>query len=355
MCYPVKERWFASDTQMANEPCYVNACDIPGQKNVYYHYGLDFGGAEGLVEVVAATGGIFVSTGGKILQGKFPPQVRPRYDVVYIRDRRGWFYRYSHLKEIDPGIRLGGKVKRGQKIGLLGKEGGSGGWSHLHFDVTTPQPSGKWGITDAYAFVFQAYKEEYNPQLIAVARPHKVAWVGEEVKLDGSKSWHFLGRKHIRTFEWILSDGRRVKKPHVTCRYNSPGHYSEVLMITDDEGRTSFDIVVVQVFDPKKPLPVPPAIHAAFWPTIGIRPGQEVIFKVRTFGVKPKEGFELWDFGDGSPKMKTQSDGNVDPHNPKGYATIKHRYKAPGNYIVSVTRRNRLGQTATARLWVRVE
>ena len=56
--YPVKQKWFASDTQMANVPCYVNACDIAGQKSIYYHYGLDFGGSEGMVEVKAATAGL---------------------------------------------------------------------------------------------------------------------------------------------------------------------------------------------------------------------------------------------------------------------------------------------------------
>ncbi|HRE80901.1 MAG TPA: hypothetical protein PLN52_07620, partial [Opitutaceae bacterium] len=51
--YPLKQRWFATATQMANEPTYVDGGDVPGTADVYYHYGLDFGGAEGLVEVVA--------------------------------------------------------------------------------------------------------------------------------------------------------------------------------------------------------------------------------------------------------------------------------------------------------------
>ena len=59
--YPVRQRWFASDTQMANEPVYVDGAELPGKTDIYYHYGLDFGGAEGLVEVVAATDGLVVS------------------------------------------------------------------------------------------------------------------------------------------------------------------------------------------------------------------------------------------------------------------------------------------------------
>ena len=53
--YPVKQRWFASHTQMANEPTYVDSGESPLRKKIYYHYGLDIGGAEGLAEVIAAT------------------------------------------------------------------------------------------------------------------------------------------------------------------------------------------------------------------------------------------------------------------------------------------------------------
>ncbi len=58
----------------------------------------------------------------------------------------------------------------GQKLGVLGKEGGSGGWSHLHFDIWARQPSGLWGIEEGYAFLWQAYEQEHSRELIAVAR-----------------------------------------------------------------------------------------------------------------------------------------------------------------------------------------
>ncbi len=87
------------------------------------------------------------------------------------------------------GREAGRGVKMGQRIGVLGKEGGSGGWSHLHFDITGRQPSGKWGIIEGYAFLWEAYRNEYQPKLLAVARPHHLAAVGEKVVLDGSRSW----------------------------------------------------------------------------------------------------------------------------------------------------------------------
>ena len=122
--YPVKQRWFASLTWMANEP--VDGGSRISRK-IYYHSGLDIGGAEGLVEVVAATDGLVVSRGTQVLSGDHDSPVEKRYDVVYLLDDRGWYYRYSHLQRIDPGVRLGERLKMGQRVGILGKEGASGG------------------------------------------------------------------------------------------------------------------------------------------------------------------------------------------------------------------------------------
>src|SRR5262245_26519839 len=38
--YPLEQRWFASHTQMANEPTFVDGGEVPNNKNIYYHYGL---------------------------------------------------------------------------------------------------------------------------------------------------------------------------------------------------------------------------------------------------------------------------------------------------------------------------
>jgi murein DD-endopeptidase MepM/ murein hydrolase activator NlpD len=353
-CYPVKQKWFASDTQMSNAPCYVNACDIPGQKTVYYHYGLDFGGAEGLVDVVAATSGRVISKGTDIMPGDHPEQVNPRYDVVYIRDDRGWYYRYSHLKTLETAIQVGDRIDMGDRIGSIGKEGGSGGWTHLHFDVTMPQPSGRYGITDGYAFIFQAYTDTFKPDMIAVARPHIVTWAGQTIVLDASKSWHSQGKEKIKRYTWTLSNGTTQSGQTVECSYGTPGHYTEILKVVDEQNRESYDFAVVQVFDPKTPLPVPPAIHVAYWPTTGIKAGDKVTFKVRTFGINPDEGQEVWDFGDGSLAGKTRSDGNISQHAKDGYATIHHRFDKPGKYIVTANRTNERGMTATGRVLVEV-
>lgn len=207
--YPLRQKWFATQTQMANEPTFADGSDKPERKKIYYHNDLDFGGCEGLIDVVAATDGVVVSSAGRVLPDYAGTPARPRYDVVYLLDDRGWYYRYSHLHTIDSAMQLGARVKRGQKIGVLGKEGASGGWSHLHFGIVALQPSGKWGTEEAYAYAWEAYQNEYRPKVIAVARPHHFVQTGEKVVLDASKSWSAEGR--IARYEWTFSDGRTAR------------------------------------------------------------------------------------------------------------------------------------------------
>jgi murein DD-endopeptidase MepM/ murein hydrolase activator NlpD len=350
IAYPVRQRWFASHTQMANEPTYVDAGESPLRKRVYYHSGLDIGGAEALVDVVAATDGLIVSLAGATLDGQAKDTpVGPRYDVVYLLDERGWYYRYSHLHSFDAALKLGDRVRQGQRLGLLGKEGGSGGWSHLHFEISSRQPSGKWGTEEGYAFLWEAYLREHRPPVLAVARPHAVSVPGRKVILDGSRSWAAGG---VRSYEWIYSDGTRGTGVMTERTYAKPGTYSELLKVTSASGGIAYDFATVNVLSGNAADPLPPTIHAVYFPTEGVAAGQPVTFKVRTF--RTTDGEEKWDFGDGSPGARTRSDGNVQLHAREGYALTSHTYSKPGDYIVTVTRENRHGHSATARLWVHV-
>jgi murein DD-endopeptidase MepM/ murein hydrolase activator NlpD len=346
--YPARQRWFASFTHMGNEPVYVDGGDLPAKKDIYYHYGLDIGGSEGLVDVVAATDGLVVSSGNAVLAGheKDTP-VAQRYDVVYLLDGRGWYYRYSHLKIIEAFVRPGARVKMGQKLGVLGKEGGSGGWSHLHFDITKRQPSGLWGIEEGYAFIWQTYHQDHPAEVVAVARPHSLIWTGQKALLDGSNS-----RGRDLRYEWTFTEGGSASGARQERVYDKPGAYCEVLKVTDGAGRVDYDFAVIQVIDRSRPDQPPPTIHAAYAPTFGIRPGDPVVFTVRTFRVK--EGGETWDFGDGSAPVKVKSDGNAVQHAPAGYAETIHKYQKPGHYLVKVEHVAPDGAKAVARLHVRV-
>jgi hypothetical protein len=350
--YPARQRWFATQTQIGNEPAYVDGGDCPPRK-IYYHSGNDIGGCEGLVDVVSACDGLVVSARGEAMQGYTnAPFYKPHgdYDYVYVLDEHGWFYRYAHLQSIDDAVQPGKRVKAGEKIGILGKEGSSGGWSHLHFDIKARQPSGKWGIQDAYAFLWEAYIREHQAEILAVARPHHLAQAGDSVILDGSRSWSSAGR--IKEYEWSFTDGSNAKGARVERRYDKPGAYSEVLKITDSGGGVAYDIATVQVLAKKQTSNFPPTIHAAYAPTFGIHAGAPVTFKVRTF--RTTFGSEHWDFGDGSPKLEVQSDGNAKPLSKDGYAVTQHRYAKPGNYIARVERTNDSGEIAVARLVIDV-
>lgn len=347
--YPVRQGWFASGTQMANEPTFVDGGEDPASKKVYYHSGLDIGGPEGLAEVVAATDGQIVSLGHTKIDGlECDTPVAPRYDVIYLRDSRGWYYRYSHLQRFAPGLKLGDSVRKGQSLGVLGKEGGSGGWAHLHFEIKARQPSGKYGTEEGYAFLWEA--EAAKRPLVAVARPHRFVRVGESFTLDAGKS---QGQHGPLTYEWTLPNGDTANQPTITSKFDKPGHYSAILKVTDAAGRESYDFCVVQVVNLERPGELPPSIQAAFWPSLGIKPSTPVTFLVRTF--RTTDGEEKWNFGDGSPEILTRSDGNAQTHAPDGFAATVHRFTKPGDYLVTVVRTNARGESATAHLQIHVE
>ena len=248
-------------------------------------------------------------------------------------------------------MRPGAQVSLGQKIGVLGKEGGSGGWSHLHFDITSRQPSGLWGIQEGYAFFWEAYHRQYAPRIIAVARPHRFVFTGEKVVLDGSKSWSAAGR--VAQYDWTFTDGISASGSTVERTYAQSGEYSEILKVTDTRGQVDYDFAVVLVIDKSAPDQLPPTIHPAFAPTVNIRAGDPVTFKVRSF--RTTAGHETWDFGDGSEKVTVKSDGNVDQHAKDGYAVTQHRFARSGHYVVRVERTNEREQIAIGDLHVPVE
>ncbi|MEQ9408194.1 MAG: PKD domain-containing protein [Fuerstiella sp.] len=348
LIYPVNQRWFATRTWFDNEPVDGGDRILP---KIYYHSGLDIGGSEQQVTVLAATDALVVSVGDVVLEGhRQDTPVAPRYDVVYLLDSRGWYYRYSHLHEINDAIRPGRVVDQGTEIGLLGKKGASGGWSHLHFEIKSRQPSGKWGTQAGYAFLWEAYRSQYQPKLVANTRRKSFLRAGDDAVLDGSKSWS--ATDSIQSYEWTFSDGATATGPRITRRYDKPGFFSEILKVTDAAGNVDYDFAEVHVLDPDQPDRYVPRIHAAWWPTFDNRVNEPVTFKVRSFGTQ--QGQEVWDFGDGSPPVTVRSDGNADPQAANGYAVTEHTYQQPGHYLVSVQRSRADGVTSTARLHVRV-
>ena len=348
--YPVKQEWLASMSQSGNEPCFVDWGEKLTDKKIYYHSGHDIGGAEGLDEIVSATSGLVISANNDTLKGygDFPGDIR--MDVVYIVDDRGWYYRYSHLDSTDPAIKPGAFMKMGQRIGFMGKQGGSGGWVHLHFDISYKETAtGDWGVEEAYPYLWESYTLQYNPELIAVARPHYLVWTGQEITLDGRKSRSITG--DIVSYEWTFCDGTTAKGAVQMKSYKKPGEYSEILKVTDSNGNIDYDFTVIQVYDRNNPEKTIPAIQPAYHPSLNINPGVPVTFLVRTFNTDVSN--EIWDFGDGSPQVTVKSE-TVDRKNyTKGkFAETVHSFSKPGHYIIRVERSDESGQKAIAHLHV---
>ena len=367
--YPVAQRWFACGVNCANE----QVAPRPGGR-AYLHAGLDIGGADGMTEVVSATDGLVITCGENQLPGYegIPERdgrpMKPGRDIVTVLDDRGWCCRYVHLHSIDPAVQVGDRIAMGQRIGLLGKEGTSGGWAHLHFEVKSLQPSGLWGTQEAYALIHEAYRRQYDLPVMAVAQPRQFAWTGQTVVLDGSRSWSASGE--ITRHDWTFTDGSSASGARVQRVYDRPGYYSEILKVADGEGRTAYDFAIVAVLDnaareewrarlldPSTRMPslfemLPLRLHPAYFPTMGIRPGDPVTFLVRAFYTT--EGHETWDFGDGTPPVQVRSDGNVERYAPDGYARTVHCYDNPGDYLVRVERTDEQGVTGIAHLHVPV-
>lgn len=351
--YPVRQRWFASMTQSGNEPTYVDWGENPSGTSIYYHSGHDIGGAEGRDEILSAMDGLVISSVGDTLQGvtDFPGDIRK--DVVWVRSDLGWYIRYSHMDSIFPTIVPGYRIRLGEPIGLMGKQGGSGGWVHLHFEMMTRETdSGEWGTEEAYPYLWEAYVRQYRPAVIAVARPHHLTWAGEPVTLDGSKSRSLEGQ--IVSTEWTFWDGSRADGAVQQRTYSEPGEYSEILKITDSRGNVDYDFAVVQVYDRDRPDQSIPVLQPVYYPTLGIKAGDPVTFMVRSFNTDT--GSEVWDFGDGSDVVRTQSIPPTRQNYTVGkFAETVHRFSAPGDYIVSVERADSLGQLARGHLHVVVE
>ncbi len=99
------------------------------------------------------------------------------------------------------------------------------------------------------------YQREHKPEVVAVARPHRLIWAGEAAVLDGSKSWSRSGP--IASFEWTFGDGTTATGPRVERTYDRPGSYSEVLKVTDRAGARRLRLRHRAGARPREPGPGP--------------------------------------------------------------------------------------------------
>ena len=96
--------------------------DTFGPRGTRFHAGLDFPAQRGQGVFAAAAGHVSYAAVQKGGHGR----------LIVVRHRRGVSTAYAHLSRID--VSVGQRVRRGERIGLIGSSGRSTG-PHLHFEA----------------------------------------------------------------------------------------------------------------------------------------------------------------------------------------------------------------------------
>ena len=317
--FPIRNfRLLSHGMQAFNEPVHLGLGDGDPQGLKFYHnYGVDMAGFDGGEEIVSATEGEVVrfwSSGNDVCS-------------VSIRDASGYLWGYVHLSSFSPEIVLGAHVTLGQKLGVLGKTGPSGNFSHLHFgsyiangDPATNSP-GRNEKLNLYPWLVTAYQAERPQEPLAVARPHHMVLTGEKELFDGSNSLAFGDRK-IVDWRWVFHDGQTVHAAKTERSFDRPGAYVASLWVKDDKGAEDVDFCQVKVYSRQRRENAMPHIFMTHTPTEGIRPDRPVRFKF-WFQGKGDAAITV-DFGDGTRTTDYRS-----------YTEIAHRFKTAGIHIVT--------------------
>jgi len=315
--FPLRNyRLFSHGIQAYNEPVHLGHLDgDPGGQRFYHNYGFDMAGYEGRDEVTSCVEGAVIG-------------LRPRGNpsTVILEDDRGIIWEYCHLDSIHPRIQEGARVRKGQEIGILGKRGGSGNFSHLHVGTYLSRDrllAGRMNRNlNLYPWIVAAYRKEHGEELQAVARPHQTVVTGETVYLDGSRSLSSGAR--ITSYRWEFHDGTTAEGPRVQRVFKKPGLYMAALWVQDERGRKDVDFCKVKVFTRSHPEDAVPIIFMSHFPSGAVRAGRPAHFRFWLQGAGPRP--LRVDFGDGRVLP------DYDPH-----SEVLHRFRTPGIHIVTAT------------------
>lgn len=141
--------------------------------------------------------------------------------------------------------------------------------------------------------------------------------------LDGSRSVARAGEQ-IDTYEWVLSNGKKVKGDSVKLTYEHAGMYTEELIVRTNKGAEDRDYIQVRVYEKERGKNV-----AYGWvyhtPLRDIQAGQEVLFWNRLVNTIPPV---MIDFGDGSPPVVIEKE-TKHAYNKAGIYTVTYNAKGP--------------------------
>jgi len=306
-------RLFSHGTQSYNEVVHLGTRDdTPAGPKQYHNYGEDWAGYEGTEEIVCCADGEVVRVGDW---------------SVCIEDPDGFIWDYCHFDSIAPSLKVGDQVKQGHALGILGKTGPSGRFSHLHVGTyISPehlQADQMNRRLNLYPWFITAYEAEFKHHLYAVARPHQLALTGEKVVLDGRNSLSFGSR--IVSYRWEFHDGQTVSAPVAERTYPSPGTYAAALWVQDESGAEDVDFCTVKVFTEHAPENHVPTIFMTHTPTAAVLPGQPVRFRCWLQKPDAEETMTI-DFGDGTRIEKYES-----------FSELDHTFRKPGIHIVTAS------------------
>ncbi len=325
-------RLFSQGTQAYGEPVHLGAGDGDPQGQRFYHdYGFDNAGFEAREEVVSATEGTVV---------KFWPS-REDLCSILVQDSRGLVWEYGHLSSASPEMALKVHVTRGQKLGMLGRTGPSGNFSHVHLgtylslsDADGDRPN---RLLNLYPWLVAAYQAQHPKGLLAVARPHKTALTGQMVLFDGGNALVWGGGRIVE-WRWVLPDGQTVSAAKTQKAFDRPGAYVAALWVKDDRGAEDVDFCQVKVFSKGNPEQAMPHIFMTYTPTQGIRPDQPVTFR-------------FWFQGAGGGPIKVDFGDAAIVQDYQSYAETQHSFKTAGIHIVTA-RCEAQGKSITNKLKV---
>jgi PKD repeat protein len=181
------------------------------------------------------------------------------------------------------------------------------------------------------------YNDTTNEPPVAEANPYyQEVSVGEDAWLYGGNSYDPDGK--IVSYEWDFGDGSSGSGMNISHAYTSPGMYYVVLTVTDDDGATDTDTVIVNVTGGTTTNEPPVAVADPYYQTVGV--GESAWFSgSNSYDPDGTIVSYEWDFGDGS----TGSGMN-----------IYHSYTSPGMYYVVLTVTDDEGATGTDTVIVNV-
>ena len=160
----------------------------------------------------------------------------------------------------------------------------------------------------------------------------------QPVRIDASESMDKNGNP-CKNFVFDFGDGSppvTSPNPVVNHAYDKPGSYPVTVTAIDRNGKKANASLTQRVKDPKNPIGPPYAnLQSNPKETYPMEPVNFDASKSHDYQNGPCKSF-VWDFGDGTPKTKTN-----EPY-------TQHKYEKPGQYPVTVEVEDKFGQKAPA-------